>query len=407
MAQLKLTAKWLQSEQAPGSYSDLLVPSLKVRVAKSGTKSFSAVAWKNGRTARLTFGRFPEVTLAEARRRADSFSNGGEVECEASGEQQTVSRSDVGTDLPVTALLEDYVSRMRARGQPAADTYADSFWRGSRSFVVFLTQRHGRLPRASEVTADDAASWLRERRKTAPFYPYYLRGQLHAAFAWGLKQRHDWTGEGRDYGLTHNPIASVPAGQKEPACDRVLSLEEVRMCWLALDAAQPAHRVLQLIIAMGGLRVTEVAHSDASWWCADGWLRIPETKNGRPHALPVTEHAKPVLDMARTLSRGNAKWLFENKGSPEQPITLNGIRQSVRRLYTKLSMDPFNPRDLRRTMKTHLIDRQVDERWLEIWHNHGQTAGVARKHYTRVEHQDVKVATAEAIDAFLEDVLID
>ena len=405
MTKVNLTAKWLQASQEPGAYSDLLVPSLKVRVAKSGKKSFSAVAWKNGRTARLTFGRFPEVTLAEARRRADAFSNGVETEAETPAGPQLDNRSDVGTDLPITALFEDYVARMRSRGQPAAETYADSFWRGSRSFVNFLTQRHGRLPRASEITADDAAAWLRERRKTAPFYPYYLRGQLHAAFAWGLKQRHDWTGEGRDYGLSYNPIASVPAGKKEPPKDRVLSLKELKVCWDSLDPANAAHRVLQLIIAMGGLRVTEIAHSERAWWSEEDWLHIPETKNGRPHSVPLTDHAKDALALSKVLSGHNAKWLFPNRSDPGEPITLNGIRQSVRRLYTKLDVGPFNPRDLRRTMKTHLIDRQVDERWLEIWHNHGQTAGVARKHYTRAEHHDVKIATAKAIDAFLKDTV--
>jgi len=345
------------------------------------------------------------VTLAEARRRADAFSTTTEPKEDIPSAQPSEARSDVGTDLPVTVLLEDYVARMRSRGQPAAETYADSFWRGSRSFVSFLTERHGRLPRASEITADDAAAWLRERRKTAPFYPYYLRGQLHAAFAWGLKQRHDWTGEGRDSGLTQNPIASVPAGQKEPPCDRVLSIEELRACWNGLDPSSSAHRVLQLIIAMGGLRVTEVAHTEKDWWGEDGWLRIPETKNGRPHAVPLTERAKPVLAVSEAMSSRNARWLFPNGNTPDEPITLNGIRQSVRRLYTKLDMAPFNPRDLRRTMKTHLIDHQVDERWLEIWHNHGQTAGVARKHYTRSEHHDVKVKTAAEIDAFLRDVL--
>lgn len=405
MARLNLTAKWLHADQESGIYSDVLVPSLKVRVAKSGKKTFSVVAWKNGRTVRKSFGKFPEVTLAEARRRADAFSSGPEPEDNTQSSPQPETRSDVGTDLPVTALFEDYVARMRSRGQPAANTYADSFWRGSRSFVNFLTERHGRLPRASEITPDDAASWLRERRKTAPFYPYYLRGQLHAAFSWGLKQRHDWTGEGRDYGLTHNPIASVPAGQKEPPCDRVLSLEELKACWDNLNPSSSAHRVLQLIIAMGGLRVTEVAHTEADWWGGDHWLRIPETKNGRPHAVPLTEIAKPCLTVSQAITGRGAKWLFPNEKFPVEPITLNGIRQSVRRLYTKLDMDPFNPRDLRRTLKTHLIDRQVDERWLEIWHNHGQTAGVARKHYTRAEHHDVKVETAAEIDRFLRDVL--
>lgn len=107
----------------------------------------------------------------------------------------------------------------------------------------------------------------------------------------------------------------------------------------------------------------------ANW--RDGWLLLPETKNGRPHQLPITRTAAPLV--ARCLELAH----------PRSPYLLS------------------NPRDLRRTMKTHLIDAGIDERWLDIWHNHGQTASVARKHYIRAEYADLKRDVAEAIDAWL------
>lgn len=56
-------------------------------------------------------------------------------------------------------------------------------------------------------------------------------------------------------------------------------------------------------------------------------------------------------------------------------------------------------------MKTHLVDAGVDERWLDIWHNHGQTAGVARKHYIRAEYEELKREVATKLDAFLSEAV--
>jgi integrase len=404
MTQIRLSDAWLRAPQAAGTITDALVPSLKVRIGKSGVKTFTAVCWRDGKPARATFGRYPETTLAEARRRADAFERGAPAGVEEAAHPSS-NGSDVGADLPVTALFEDYVARMRRRGQPAARTYADAFYDSDRSFVSFLKRRYGRVPSARAVTSDDAAAWLRERQKTAAFHAHYLRSHLHAAFQWGLRQRHDFTGEGRDYGLLFNPIAALPTGRKINPRDRVLSVEELRTLWAAFAAVNTAHRVLKLIIAMGGLRVTEISESRLEWW-SDGMLRLPKTKNGRAHEVPAPAVAQQVLDLSRQLAAPGSPFLFANAHTPDEPITHNGVIRSTKGLNARLKLEHWTPRDLRRTMKTHLIERGVDERWLDVWHNHGQNADVARRHYIRAEYLDVKRKVAAAIDGFLEEQIM-
>ena len=66
---------------------------------------------------------------------------------------------------------------------------------------------------------------------------------------------------------------------------------------------------------------------------------------------------------------------------------------------------PFQLKDLRRTFKTHLLDSEyVEEREIDIWHNHGQHSDVARKHYTWAEYKSVKQRVANKIDQFLDEV---
>ena len=68
-------------------------------------------------------------------------------------------------------------------------------------------------------------------------------------------------------------------------------------------------------------------------------------------------------------------------------------------------LEPFQMRDLRRSFKTHLLDGEyVEEREIDIWHNHGQNSDVARKHYTWAEYKKLKTRVAAKIDDFLVDI---
>ena len=78
----------------------------------------------------------------------------------------------------------------------------------------------------------------------------------------------------------------------------------------------------------------------------------------------------------------------------------------TRRLVERRQFRLFQLRDIRRTMKTHFLDDEyVEEREIDIWHNHGQNADVARKHYSWAEYKNLKMRVASRIDAFLNTVL--
>ena len=97
--------------------------------------------------------------------------------------------------------------------------------------------------------------------------------------------------------------------------------------------------------------------------------------------------------------------VFPSPRRPGEPIDLTSLSQSVRRWCADTGMTPWQPRDLRRTMKTHLLERRPDLRdALDIWHNHGRTADVARRHYDRATYAAAKVEVAREIDAFVEEV---
>ncbi len=158
---------------------------------------------------------------------------------------------------------------------------------------------------------------------------------------------------------------------------------------------------LRMIISMGGLRISEVLHSQVSWYKRK-WITLPETKNGREHILPLTAHGAEQLKTARALIMKDDLYLFPHHSEKGRPMLITSMSRTAQRIINRFDFEPFQLRDIRRTMKTHLLDGEyVEEREIDIWHNHGQNSDVARKHYSWAEYKALKVRVGTQIDVFL------
>jgi len=164
--------------------------------------------------------------------------------------------------------------------------------------------------------------------------------------------------------------ANVTARMGKPAPEqkrtRRLSDEEVAKFWAWLNQPAPAdldavvannwvlYRALlklRLITAARGNEILDMRWMDVKRTnAADAWWTIPDTKNGRPHRLPLTSLSLAVL---RDL---------ESRATDVDPETyvFAGIRGKVQRrgflvdLPFRKSKEGFRPRDLRRTVTTNL-----------------------------------------------------
>lgn len=153
-------------------------------------------------------------------------------------------------------------------------------------------------------------------------------------------------GAARDYRIEANVAEQLPTVPKGQPGDRVLSKEELRTLWTVLNDNFPAHRVLKLMIAMGGMRVTEITVSHSDYW-GDGWLHLPETKNGRSHSLPITRHAESIVETCQEYSDPRSAYLFSHPRKPDKPMTTAAVSRASKRLNKALAFPGWNPRDIR------------------------------------------------------------
>ena len=403
MKTVRMTDRWVRTisvEHGREEYTDVLVRGLRLRVS-SASRKWSVVTKRGGKQVRKPIGDFPEVTLADARERANRL-----LEALSANASAAIASSTIDEVFPLLeTLCNDYVDQMKAKGQGAHDAYHRALVRSETSFCNFMERKLGRPARASDVKQEHAVEWLREVFQRSPAHSRHCRAYLHAAFAWALKSNLDFTSVsgGKDYGISVNPVAGTPTGPKATPRQRVLSTKELKEIWETLpDAADPrTASTIRMVIAMGGLRITEISRSKKEWYKAD-WLCLPTTKNKREHHVPLTEHAKAQYPIALACSNSKSAYLFPNVYDIRKSVDPTSLGKVARRLISDFDFEPFQLKDLRRTFKTHLLDGEfVEEREIDIWHNHGQNADVARKHYTWAEYKTVKLRVAGKIDEFL------
>jgi len=405
MKTLRMTDRWVRTiavESGREEYCDSVLRGLRLRVS-SASKKWSAVTRRGGKQVRTQIGDYPEISLADARKHADHIL---EVKTEAASNGLQLSSDEIFPSLQT--LCEDYVEQMKAKGQGAHDAYHRALIRSENSFCNFMTRALGRSARAVDVKQEHAVEWLRETFQRSPAHSRHCRAYIHAVFAWAIRANLDFTTSSsrKNYGVTVNPVAGTPTGPKATPRQRVLSLKEIKEVWEKLpDACDPrTTAAIRLIISMGGLRITEVSGSKKEWY-KDDWLCLPTTKNKREHHVPLTEHAKLQFQIALACTNSASEFLFPNTYDIRKPIDPTSLGKVARRLMSDFDVSPFQLKDLRRTFKTHLLDGEyVEEREIDIWHNHGQHSDVARKHYTWAEYKSVKLRVAGKVDAFLDEV---
>lgn len=223
-----------------------------------------------------------------------------------------------------------------------------------------------------------------------------------------------------DYAMVHGFIDNNPARLLRPKDfgasasvprERWLTVPELRLLWKAMDEdlaaggsrlsggsgvsssatiSLPAVNVIKMLI-LTGCRRSEVTQMCFSQILGNRWV-IPETKNGKPHTVYLSELALSIIEQQRICAMGDIVFqsdrscmMGENIAIRSDSITkaLNHLR--VRRLP---ELEPFTVHDLRRSAATNWAERLgAEERVIELCLNHQPLNKLVRT-YHRSLHED-------------------
>jgi len=342
MPRVNLTVKKLDSlkpEAERLDYWDDSLAGFGVRVTPKGEKTFCVMYRLGGKQRRMTLGEYPVLKVADARDRAkdalELVRRGVDpVEEQRRREEAEVASRVEGFTFEALAkqFLEEHVKKLRSE------------YEVKRSLEEYLVPEFGK-EKARELKRAAIRDFLDKMARTRPVMANRCLAYVRKMYNWGLS---------KDL-VEHNPCAGIPRPGKEQERDRVLSEDEIKAIWNALDKEKPIMAAtfrLRLLTAQRGAEIHTMR-----WKDIDGeWWTIPAefAKNGLSHRVPLSPQAMRVLEQVRKITeeqdkkadRKRSEWVFPNPIRRDDHIyECQKLAQRVR----KESKVEYRAHDFRRT----------------------------------------------------------
>lgn len=373
-----------------------------VVIAPSGAKSFflSYTSPEDGKRKQVALGRFPEMSLRDARLKASKVRAQVDQGKDPAFERRTdiaarIAKRELGT---LGDLLDLYAADLEQDGKRTAKEVRRIT---VKDVPAALLSRPAHL-----ISRDDILDIMTPiAQRGALVHSDNVRAYLRAAFELGLHAQSmtRWRGRIKDFQITYNPVATVRKSvSRKPVGMRALSEGEVRQLWHTDLLTPQMHLALKLILSTGQ-RVEEVLHAswdefngDITLWTIPGERRKTRNKTAEPHLVPLMKLHRGLLAEARSRS-GDAMHLFPAKNISE-PLRYDSLNHAVRRFIAASGMASFSPRDLRRTFKTLGGSFGVSLEMRNRLQGHALT-DVGSVHYDRYDYLTEK---REAMESFID-----
>ncbi len=343
-------------ERGQVTYWDETMPGFGIRCSQK-SKSFVVMFGKRRRLK--TVGRYPALSLAEARKTARRLL----VEVETapnSAEIHAISFAEAKE-----AFLKDCAARNKPR------TVSD---------YTRLLNRH------FSFRTDIRAVTRQQIMKVVSSLSGTPSEQTHAYVA--IRVLMNWCVK-HGY-LDHSPVPSMT--RTTSVRDRVLNESELKEVYKrSLEYPYPFGPIVQLII-LTGQRRSEIVALRRSWIEQDTVI-FPQgfTKNKREHRLPLPPTAQTLIhDLPET-----GDLLFPSR--TDHGLTFNGWGKCKARFDEPLEIEPYTLHDLRRTFSSNMamlgVPIQVTEKILN--HISGTISGVAAVYNRYSYHDEMRTALVE------------
>lgn len=384
----------LKPEQKRYSVKDKLNNGLFIEIKESGIKTWHYRYSLNGKQERLTIGRYPDLSLKEARQVRDESAS-----MVAKGISPKQEKQDQKAGRLNSLLFKDYGDRylneviLKDRANP---------------YNMILTLNNDIYPilghiALNQISVDDIRRTIwRKKEQGYDAAANQVRGLLKRMFEYAVT-----------LGLVpYNPVLSIPTRHifKGKPRERYLSTTEIRTFYTTLlNSRIYKPRKLGLVLSLLTLlRKSELLR--AKWEHINFekrvWL-IPETK-----ADSATGHSREMLvylsdqmiEILRELQAiaGNEPYVFVGRQRGTH-ISHNAFNTAQKAALALTNIPNFTIHDLRRTASTHLNEQGFNRDAIEKCLNH--TIGGVRGVYNKAEYAEERIKMMQKWSDFVFSVI--
>jgi integrase len=359
-------------------YLDAKMTGLQIRVTHSGIKTFSLYRRvKGGQPERVTLGRFPDMTVEQARKLASRVN----AEIEEGSNPAEVRRAHKG--MPTFAeFFMEYGERHGKRKR----TWRDDQQR----YRDYLDKPLG-VRKLDAVTREMVGRILSnmEREGKAGATVNNVRALVSGIFSKAIEWSY----------VSVNPVQGIKT-RKTNKRDRFLQADELPRFFAAV-AEEPNDTIRDyFLVALftGARRANVLAMRWAEVNLAEGLWRIPRTKNGDPQNVTLSPEAVTILQMRKEAAEEGAEFVFPGTGASGHLVE---PKKGWARVLERADITDLRIHDLRRTLGSWQAKTGASLTIIGKSLNHKNMATTAI--YARLDldpvRQSVNTATAAMLEA--------
>jgi len=354
-------------------FYDTKIKGLELMVTDQGTKSFKVYRKFNGKPVRVTLGKYPEMTIENARNEAQRV-----IADMISGKNPNEEKKNIRSETTFGEMFKIFMerhSKITKKSWIADEQDVPRFlsqWFKKKLSTISKQEIQLIHERVRVENGLYQANRLLER----------IKAIYNKAIEWG------WSGT--------NPASSIKKF-KEKSRDRFLHPDELPRFFESLEA-EPNFTIKDYIYVslFTGARKSNVLSmkwEDINFERCE-WL-IPETKNGESLRVHLTEKVIDILKNRLKLSP-NSKWIFESIGKTGHLVE---PKSGWKRILQRAGIKDLRLHDLRRTLgswqaatgaNSYIIGRSLG-------HKNQQSTAI----YARLSIDPIKESVEKAAQAML------
>lgn len=345
----------------------------------------------NGKQEKLTLGRYPALTLKNARIKRDEAAQAAAMG-QSPARQKQLAKSLAASSTTVADFGERFFKEIVSRDRQDVTI-------PRRYFDKLIVPAVGRKA-VRDVTTEDARAIIwRKKDEGFDAAAGQVRGVLKRMF---------------DYAVTCglvavNPVSALPMRHvhKAKARERTLSPAEIRTF---LRAAFESNIRRQFKLGLHLILLTMVRKSEllqARWEHVDlehaEWhIPTEHSKTGKPHIVFLSSQAVTLFKELKVLASGS-QLVMPGRGSLTKPFAHNAINNALKVALHGQEIPAFTIHDLRRTASTILHERGWASDVVEKALNH--TVGGVRGVYNRAEYETQRREMLQSWADYVESLL--
>jgi integrase len=307
-------------------YYDEREKGLVLAVTPTGTKSFYLYKRIEGRPERLLLGRFPDISIENARKLAITAK--GNI---ARGANPQKEKRAIRDEMTFGALFTEYLEKY-------SKVHKRSWAYDEREINKFLPRWFKR-----KISSFDRAEIERLHAKVGKENGLYQANRLLERIRSIFNKAIEWGWQGQ------NPAIGVKKF-REQSRDRFLQPDELPRFFAALatEPNETARNFFMISLLTGArksntlaMRWCDINFSTATW-------RIELTKNGDAQTIHLPQQAVDILVAGKLTSEG--PWVFEGSGKSGH---LADPKKAWERILVEAGIENLRIHDLRRTLGSY------------------------------------------------------